>query len=317
MSDVEADLVIGLRKIAGVEEGSDFSIERDGVRIAVSYSGGSSSYLTLATSYDAVARAQPAEAGYRKTAQRGILRAIRPMAITLRDEDASDRQAKNEGLSREHQTGDLAFDEDVYVDSPTTDGAILDAVLSEDARRGALALFKLGFERVVLDDEVGNVYARISAFGKLREIEDAPAKVVDAFARLLSALPAITRAEGEHPTRSGAPKALAICGAVAFVTGAPITIFGVAGAYDCTESSSDGDGVTLKDGCGAPAGLALLAAIAAGFLVMFVVRTSARPHVAGHSDSHRQLSYVSVAAFTWGALATVIAAAVLGYSMMR
>ena len=132
--------------------------------------------------------------------------------------------------------------------------------------------------------------------------------------KMLVHLPPVARAVGEHPKRSGAPKALAITGAISFVVGAPLVIFGVAGAHDCTEGSGDGEGETLKDGCGAPAGVALIAAVCAGFLVMFVLRASFRSRVAGHSDSHKQLSYVSIAAFAWSALATLLIAVLIGYS---
>ncbi|HEY2367003.1 MAG TPA: hypothetical protein VGH87_11490 [Polyangiaceae bacterium] len=316
MSDVEADLVIGLRSLANVEDGSQsFSITRDGVRIDVEYVGGSSSRLTLSADYDAAARrTTPGEAPYRKSARDRRLRGIRPMAITLREESVGDRSAKDEGLSREHQTGDQRFDEGVYVDSPTIDADLLNGVLGERVRDAARDLLFLGFEPIVIDDAGGNVTAQTSRFMKLANVDGAPERVIASFAALLSGLPPVARADGEHPRRSGAPKVLAILGGVALLTGAPITVFGVAGAYDCTESSSDGEGTSLKDGCGAPAALALVAGVVVGLVAMAIARAVARPRVAGHSDSHTRLTYVSVAAFTWTALVALFIAALLGYS---
>ena len=316
MSDVEADLVIGLRKLARVDSGDDFSLEREGMRIAVSYSGGSSSSLTLTARYDAVARAEAGtgtrEASYRKSARGGVVRGIRPMSITLREEEPADRQAKDDGLSREHQTGDAAFDRRVYIDSPTVDAELLQAVLSESVRGGARELVDLGFEPIEIDDAAGNVTARTGRFGKLAGIDDAPERVIGAFAKLLSGLPPVSATGGEHPQRSGAPLALAILGGIALVVGTPIGCFGVAGAYDCTESSEDGS--SIKAGCGGPIGFAVVAAVVVGFAVMFGARALARPRIAGRSDSHTQMSYVSVAAFTWSALAAFLIAAVLGFA---
>lgn len=236
------------------------------------------------------------------------------MAITLREEAVGDRSAKDEGLSREHQTGDAAFDEAVYVDSPTTDADLLNGVLGERVRDAARDLIFLGFEPIVIDDAGGNVTARTSRFMKLANTSGAPERVIDGFAALLSGLPPVARTDGKHPERSGAPKALAILGGVALLAGAPIAVFGVAGAYDCTESASDGEGSSLKDGCGGPAALALVAGVVGGFVAMAIARAVARPRVAGHSDSHTQLTYVSVAAFTWTALVALFVAALLGYS---
>lgn len=319
MSDVEADLVIGLRKLAKVDSGDDFSIDRDGMRIAVSYSGGSSSSLLLTARYDAVARAETTttgtrEAAYRKSARGGVIRGIRPMSITLREEESADRQAKEEGLSREHQTGDRSFDDRVYIDSPTIDAELLQAVLSEPVRGAVRELVELGFEPIVIDDDRGDVTARTGRFGKLAGVDDAPGRVIGAFAKMLSELPPVSATGAEHPTRSGAPIALAILGGLALMIAGPLGLFGIAGAYDCTEGTGDGEGETFKDGCGHQALLAIGAALVTGFVVMTIVRALARPRVAGRSDSHKQLFYVTAAAFAWSALVALVITALLGYA---
>jgi len=315
MSDVEADLLIGLRALAKIPDGrQSFTFQHDAMRIEVDYVGGSSSRLTLTSRYDLVAwKPVPKAAAYRKSATDGTLHGIRPMLVTLREESADDREAKAGGLSREHQTGDEEFDRAIYIDSPTTSAELLGGVLSEGVRAAVLELFALGFEPIVIDDAQGDVTATVSRFGKLA-VEQAAERVIEAFTKMLSNLPPVAPVAGEHPKRSVAPKVLAIMGAISLVVGAPLVIFGVASAYDCTEGSADGEGTSLKDGCGGPALVALLGSLVAGFLVMLVIRRAARSRVAGHSDSHKRLSYVAIAAFMWSALVTLIIAVLLGYS---
>jgi hypothetical protein len=310
MTDVDADLMIGLRKLAKAE-GDAFSIERDDMRITVDYVGGSSSRLTLTSAFDAVARAASKASTYRKSAQGRVIRGVRPMLITLREEEADDRTAKAEGLSREHQTRDEAFDRAVYIDSPTTDEELLDAVLCEGVRAGALELVKLGFGPIVIDDAKAMVVARLDRFWPSLAEEGAAERVVDAFTKILASLPPVERAVGQHAPRSAAPKVLAVMGAICFLGGAPIALSKLADAYHCSQGTLDGDGMTLKDGCGGPALLAILAGLACGVVGMIIARNLARRSVAGHSDSHTQLRYVGIAAFAWTALAAFVTAAVL------
>ncbi|HEY6459562.1 MAG TPA: hypothetical protein VIY73_05400, partial [Polyangiaceae bacterium] len=98
--DVEADLLIALRRIAGVASGDDFRVHDGDVSFDVDYVGGSSSRLTLQADYDAVARAEVPgthDASYRASARGGVLTGIRPMSIVLKREYQGDRAAKAEG----------------------------------------------------------------------------------------------------------------------------------------------------------------------------------------------------------------------------
>src|SRR5262245_10687426 len=115
MSD-ESDLVEELRALGRVagSEASSFAVAHAGVRLAVVYSGGSSSTLTLEAFYDTFAKPgvpQPRVSvrAYRD-ASPGVLPATRPLKILLRPEDSGDVQAKREGVSVEFQTGDTEFD---------------------------------------------------------------------------------------------------------------------------------------------------------------------------------------------------------------
>jgi hypothetical protein len=317
VADVEADLLVALRAIAGVRAGGDFRIRDGDVSFDVAYVGGSSSRLTLKARYDTVARAEVVpgtrESGYRSSARGGVLMAVRPMSIVLRAENASDRMAKAERISREHQTGDAAFDAAVYVESPTTDEGVLVAVLNEAVRAAVRELLKLAFDAVTIDDGDGRVTALISGFQHLGQPEDAARRMVRAFATLLRGLPPVGAGAGQHPRRSSLPRFLAFGGfLVASIVG-PIAVVGIAGAYGCTEGASDGEGVTLKSGCGGTVGTSMVLAVVVASVAYFVARAVARPRMSGHSDSHTRIFHVCLAAFFWGGFATFVASLAIGY----
>jgi hypothetical protein len=156
----------------------------------------------LRARYDDVARADHeavtgrATATYRGTA-RGALVAIRPLAVTLRKELRADVKAKAEAFNVEYQTGDEAFDREVYVDTPTTDERILAAVLGPAVRGGVLELLALGFTSVMIDER-GAVEAHLSEFVRRESASDRADRAVAAFARVLSDLPRITASGAQH-----------------------------------------------------------------------------------------------------------------------
>ena len=316
--DVEADLLIELRELAHApKDQTTFELAAGGVTFTIEYSGGSSSSLTLRALYDDVATvevgASGREAHYRASAKGGGVSAIRPMSIVLRTETASDRSAKAAEINREYQTGDAEFDEDVYVDSPTTDETLLRAVLSEPVRASARDLLALGFDTITIDDRLGRVVAVIAAFGKLRGVSNPGERAARAFASLLGALPSVARTSDEHPKRSSAPLAFAIMGAV-LALGSPVAFFGIASAHDCTESSSDG-GVMLKDGCGGVGIAAICAALISGGLAAILASHFAEPRMKGFSDSQKRIRQVSIAAFLWSAVAAFVFAAAVGFAL--
>lgn len=313
--------MIELRELARApEDATTFDLACEGVTFRVVYSGGSSSSLTLSASYDAVAKAGVAEGGreahYRVSAKGGVLAAIRPMSIKLRRESSTDRAAKSEGINREHQTGDAAFDEDVYVDSPTIDATVLQTVLSERVRAGAMELLSLAFDSISIDDGDGRVTAVLSAFMKLRDVPARASRVAHAFASLLSGLPPVRHSGGAHPPRSALPKVMAVLGFVLLIA-SPALLFVIAGAHDCTQPASDGDGQSLKDGCGGPAQAAFVVAAVVGSIAAIVARAIARPRLAGHSDSRARILMVVAAAFTWIGVATFLAMAAMFYAGLK
>ena len=227
MADTESQLLHELRALAGVKVGDSFELVHDGVRIRVSYSGGSSSSLTLAVTYDAVAIETRTGAGYRA---RSTISAIRPMLIALRPEEATHRLAKASGTDVEFQSGDPGFDGAVYVDTQTP-ADVLAAVLEADARRAVLDLFALAFTTITIDDRQRNVVAIITSFASLKPMDPTGARAVDAFARLARSLPRVATRAGEHarhPLR-GVNIGLGVLAGVAFVGSIPLYCGGVMG----------------------------------------------------------------------------------------
>ncbi len=314
---VEADLVIELREIAHApSDATSFPLKYDGVTFYVEYSGGSTSSLTLRAKYDSVAKAAVApamrEAHYRESAKGGSLSAIRPMSIALRSETGADRMAKDEGINREHQTGVKSFDEDVYIDSPTVDAVVLNAVLSEPVRAASVELLSLAFDWVTIDDKDGDVTAVLSAFLKLRDETDCARRIVRAFAALLGGLPPVARASGEHAKRSSAPKVFAVIGGIALIA-SPFLMFAIADACGCAET--DGEATNLKAGCGTTPLVAIVFAVTLGLVVSFIARAIATPRMRGDSDSAARIATVAVAAFLWIAIPVFLTVAAIGFGM--
>jgi hypothetical protein len=297
MSD-ESDLIAAFRKLAN-KAGDEFSVTRRGTSVDVQYSGGSSSSLALSTSYDRAAKAVLTGDGkaalYRESAKGGALVSVRPMLIKLREETASDRDGKAEGINREHQTGDAKFDESVYVDSPTTDPKILDAVLGPSTREGAMKLLSLGFHTIVIDDEARCVKALFNAFASREPGETRADEMLDAFVALVSDLPSVKASAGTHPERPLAAfnVGFGILAGIAAVGSIP-AYFMMAAAHDCTETSDDEDGQSLKSGCGEPGGIAFVVGFIVAAVVVLVARPWLKRRYSGQSSSHSQIT-----AATW------------------
>jgi hypothetical protein len=190
----ELELIAQLRAFAGVKTGDRFEVHHGGATVRVAYSGGSSSSLTLLVPYDTHARAAASPGGYRGG---GPLAAIRPMRVKLTPESAANRAAKDAGIDAEYQSGDAAFDARVYVDTQTPP-EVLAAVLSADARAAILELFELEFNRVELDDVLRQVTATMVTFPSRVPPKPTSARIVDAFARLATAMPRLRELEGTH-----------------------------------------------------------------------------------------------------------------------
>jgi hypothetical protein len=318
--DPEGDLVRALREKASVMKEDAFSIKHDDVVVQVRYSGGSSSSLTLFAGYDTFAKREHADGreggSYRQTAVPRALSATRPMNITLRPEAYGDREAKAQGLNREHQTGDADFDNAVYIDSPTTDHEVLQAVLGEEARTAVRDLFALGLRRITIDDTKRDVEAYLNEFATAKERPGRADLMVDAFSRLVSSMPPVRDSGGVHaPAPFGC--LMVTGGAFAGILGiAAIPLFlGIASAFDCTESSSDGEGTSLKTGCGGPPIMGLIIGIIAGLLAIMLARLLFTPRLRGRSNSASRLGSLTLISFALAAEVTFLVVTYAGYAL--
>lgn len=251
------DLDAGLRSLAGEagEAGKrGYPIVREGRRVRVEYvtdSDDEIQALSLVCRYDDVA-APHAPGSYRGESRgESRLQAVRPLDLRLEREREGHVRAKREGLVGEWQSGDPAFDERVFVKSPTTDPAVLAAVLGPEAREAAMALLGLGFETVQIDVE-GEVRAGIGQGDFVREHGPGGAeraeRAVDAFLRLTSRLPIVAATGGAHPRPPLAvlTRALQIVGVVGwlgnvtFVALTHVAIGGVLGLPASRDASALG-----------------------------------------------------------------------------
>jgi hypothetical protein len=318
MDNPESELIAELRALAAVGNVDRFVLEGAPHPIEVSYSSGSSSSLTFVARYDAVARRDheailhPGGTGaYRRSGRADSIIAVRPLAITLRNETSGDVGAKQEGINVEYQTGDEKFDRHVYIETPTTDAYVLGAVLGPRVRQGVLALLVLGFSSVKIDVD-GRVEAFLCQFTSASPRPGRGKSAVEAFALVLSDLPAISASGGAHVLppfwARGAPLLFLSIGATALAFPASCA---VAEKTNCTESSTNADGETsewFRDGCGTGAFLAAVFAFFFAVAATVVVRAVARRRLRGHSDSAERILNVAIATF-WATAVLAYAAA--------
>jgi len=293
--DAESGLVAELRALAGAEGGGGddgtFQVRRGRHTITVVHDAGSSSNLRLRVVYDDAACAdlpalEVAAGGdggsYRQPPSRASLLARRPLAITLDHETRSDARAVADGSRHELQTGDRAFDAGVFISAPTTNDAVLRAVLNQEVRAAVLSLFALGFLRVQIDDALlpgqpGIVEAYLWSFASREPPAQRGARCLDAFVRLLDHLPAITpmpspaEVDERVAARSRSPgwvRALGWLGAVALLAGGPAW-WRVMSSAECADA---GNGGSLPPHCESSTPIALLVAFGVGVIASFLAR---------------------------------------------
>jgi hypothetical protein len=282
----ESDLVKELRALAGVKGSpDDFVLVLEGVRIRVSYSGGSSSSLALTVDYDAHAgdADRDGASGYR---ERAALSAVRPMRVTLRPESSDDRDGKASGLNVEFQTGDDVFDKKVYIDAPSAEP--LPRVLSADVRAAALALFDLQFTSIAIDDIQGHVSARITSFSSLnpKRADGKPGlAAATAFAKLARSLPRVARREGAHPETplQGTTILGYAIGGAGLLLGPPF-YFLVLAPHGC---SNDDLPSAQALQCTLPGIAGVVVGLVAGAVATTLVTSHAHARFAGRSDGAR------------------------------
>ncbi len=314
----EVPLVSALRALANASSAEDAAllIVEDDVRIRVtSHAVQSSTTVSLTTPYDASARGgtDGPRGTYREAAP---LRGVRPMHITLRAETAADRDGKASGHNVELETGDGTFDAAVYVDSPTTDVALLRAVLGADVRAAVLELLALRVDRIVLDALFHEVQVDLTGFRMLTNDGDRAQKLVHAFGRLARALPRVTATGERHATppwfgRIAAATMIAALGGIAM----PIAFIYVAQSFDGTTGMGLSH-LVIKDGYGPPRLVGLVGALLFGMLAIPTVSRWGVPKLRGRSDSRPRIRYLYGVAFVLYAEVGFVVGTAVGYATL-
>lgn len=319
MGDPEGDLVRGLRALAKDAKQDTFVVHHDSVNVKVSYSGGSSSSLGLSVAYDAHAKrvvdVAAATTAYRESARGGLV-ATRPMKIELTPEGITHIRAKDDGVNREHQTGDSKFDAKVYVDSPTVDATVLHAVLNEDVRSAVLELFAVGMRTVMLDGDDGRVVGSLTEFAAAKEEPKRAERMIAAFAKLAQSLPPV-KASGEKHAPAPLARTLKIGGVVSMVllfAGMPLLQV-MGNLADCMEDSSDGEGQSFKDGCGSAPLMGLSGGLGMGLLAMVLATHFLVPKLRGRSDSSTKMAMLYGVSFLLTAEITFLAVSAVAFAL--
>lgn len=294
-----------MARVGGKEK--RFELTTTGVRLRVDVD--QEGALTLRATYDAVAKQLPTATRHYRDAPARALEAPRPMDIALRPETADDIDVmgKAGGITGELQTGDDAFDARVFIHTASPE-AVVKSALGPEVRAAVLELQRLGFDRITLDDALGDVTAVCSLPTPLWTTTGKEATT--AFVALLEHLP-LVRATGARPGRH--PLAawnvvLAITFGIAFLATWPAYATVASGALrvDCLGGDS------TPPVCGPP----MLKGIGLGLLVASVVAVGGARLArgfAGPSDSASTGTTFVCLVFltTWTVAATVIAIALV------
>lgn len=301
---IELDLLSALRRLAPPSTPADadrFNLTVGQQAFEVVYQGGSSSSLTLEASYDRAAKYEGSTDGAGYRTKGGLLRAPRPLTITLRREDAADVEAKTMKIATEYQTGDPAFDRAVYVDSPTTDPRVLSAILHEGTRAAVLALLALDIPQISIDDE-GMVRIRLTGFLSTTPAKERGPRMVAAFAELLDSLPPVA-STGDEPAKRTSLNGISILTVIVMSVLPILYLLGLFGAFGLTEPGSEEGETVLKDGQG---GVALVAFVggavvanAFGLVSRLVMRPILLTRLRGASDSHRRIGTLLMLIYVW------------------
>lgn len=127
------------------------------------------------------------------------------MRITLRRETSEEVDAKQRGISREFQSGDAAFDRDVYVDTATDDEVLRYVLVSPALRASVLALLDEGVRAVELDDVKGEINASLYSFAHAKHDPARARRIVEAFDRVARGAPPVEHSNEPSSSRHREP----------------------------------------------------------------------------------------------------------------
>jgi hypothetical protein len=277
----ELSLIEQLRAIAGV--GSDtnrFSITTGAHVIDVLFAPGSSDSLTLCVPFPPPFPGP--EAGARRPADhKGIalpLAAPRPLWISLKHESRTSMRAKEMGINREVEVGDAAFDERIYINSPSDDEIIKAVLAAPDLRAAVLELLERDASSIVIDDDSARVVVNVVEFKRRIPDQERGARMLAALTRIAAALPSVSPTPGGRRRDLGG-KAMILCGILAFigVLATPIAYHRLTPRH-CIQRGSEGSHLICSAGpeCCTPIltglGVASLLSAILGIFLFYTVR---------------------------------------------
>lgn len=190
-------LIEHLRDMADVSfEVNDFKLQYRGRPIIIHHVSGSSDFLSLAVMFPSPTStsgggAQSALGSPHRASGKGRIEAQRPLSIKLRRETDDDVHGKEIGINREVQIGDPAFDENIYIDTPSDDRVVQAIFADGDARAAVLELLEKDVSSIVIDDKTGLITLSIIEFRRLEEDRLRLHRILTAFLRLVDALPEV------------------------------------------------------------------------------------------------------------------------------
>lgn len=238
------------------------------------------------------------------------------MNIVFRAETPGDREGKARGQNVEVETGDPAFDAAVYVDTPTTDGDLLRAVLNADVREAVLAIFALRADSVSVDDDCGSVEVQLTGRPRLVNDDSRAVKLVHAVALLARAVPHVTATGEKHASppwfgRIVVATLLAAPGVLAM----PISFLYVAKLFGGTTGVTLSQ-LALKEGYGPPRLVGFASALFFGLLAVSLVRTFGVPALSGRTDSRSRIQYLYLVSFALFAEVGFVVGSAVGYGTL-
>lgn len=198
-------------------------------------------------------------------------RGLPPMSLSR--EGAGEREAKARGISREVQTGDEAFDHEVYIDTEVVDADVL-AVFEPPAVRAAVRALLAAFPRLKIDG------AAVSLSGNHDEPTCYHPSNIRAWLAALRVLAGAPRPSEVRIAERSTAVRLVYAGALVVMPASLAALIAACRAYEPLHCAS-----------------LVFVGIPLGLVLWRLWLSLLRPVLSGHSSSHEQMMLASAGAF--------------------
>lgn len=303
--DPESELVAEFRSLAGAPMGAGsqaFEFHIQGVHIQVLHQPGSSSTLYLSAFYPDPSK-QNAPKPLVSTPIQHAPMAIRPMGILLRPETPQDREAKQQGVVAELQTGDAQFDHEVFIDTKSPAQTVFHVLSSPALRAGVRALLAEGFGRVLIDDERERICADLTTFVDIQKRPGRARRILDTFAAVVLNAPYVQRSSEKFPSDTQLTWLIlgTVLASILFLTG-PLPYFLLVDTFCNDKSTVAQPPFSYLGGCHSPVPLGLFLGSFLGVLWGKILAGKIR----GRSNSRGRASWIFIIALALSIEFTII-----------